>query len=65
MLKTDFWRHAAASLPAQVRSRYALELQQAERIDLAVQDAVGAYRRARVAVLNWFHAPTLKPRIDH
>lgn len=61
MLRTDFWRRAAASLPAPVRGRYALELEQAERTDLAVADTVDAYRRARAAVRRWFDGPALRP----
>ena len=39
MLKTTFWRKAAASLPAAVRARYLPHFQRAERFELAL-DAV-------------------------
>ena len=61
MLRTAFWNRAAASLPAAVRARYALELEQAERFDLAISDTVDAYRRARTAVSRWFDGPALRP----
>ncbi len=50
MLETRFWRRAAASLPKDVRTRYALELWHAERLDLAVERAVRAYRRGMAAL---------------
>ena len=64
MLRTGFWQRAAASLPSAVRERYGLELQGAERLDFAVQDAVDAYRRAKAAAAHWFQSAVLKPRID-
>jgi len=45
-LKTPFWRNAAASLPAAVRARHALDLERAERWELALGRAVEAVARA-------------------
>ena len=50
MLETKFWRRAAASLPSDVRSRYALQLQHAERLDLALERAVRAFRRGKATL---------------
>lgn len=65
MLRTEFWRRAAASLPPQVRARYARELQGAERIDLAVQNVVDAYHAGKRMLARSFHAPALKAKVQH
>ena len=51
-LKTAFWRNAAASLPAQVRDRYRLDLERAERWELALAGAVEALGRAKSHLKN-------------
>lgn len=56
-LKTAFWRKAAASLPEQVRDRYALDIERAERWELAIGRAVEALARAKAALGRTFHAP--------
>ena len=56
-LKTAFWRSAAASLPAEIRNRYALDLERAERWELAIVWAVETLTRARTAFGRAFHAP--------
>jgi hypothetical protein len=56
-LKTAFWRNAAASLPAEIRDRYALDLQRAERWELAIARVVETLARARTAFGRAFHAP--------
>jgi hypothetical protein len=56
-LRTAFWRNAAASLPAEVRNRYALDLERAERWELAIARAVETLTRARTAFGRAFHAP--------
>ena len=56
-LKTAFWRKAAASLPEQIRERYALDLERAERMELALAGAIEALTRARAALGRSFHAP--------
>ena len=50
MLKTKFWKNAAASLPANVRSRYLHDLEQAERWELALDGAIEAVGRVRTAI---------------
>jgi hypothetical protein len=54
VLKTKFWRNAAASLPDNVRLRYLAELAQAERFELAFDRAIEVLARARA---NFFPAP--------
>jgi len=46
MLKTKFWRNAYASLPEGVRARYLADIEQVERIELALGAAIEAARRA-------------------
>jgi len=56
MLKTPFWKAAAASLPAHVRGRYLREFERAERWELAFDAAIKALsylKRARALI----HAP--------
>jgi len=45
MLKTVFWRNAAASLPAAVRERYLANFVQAERWELALDAVVELFSR--------------------
>jgi hypothetical protein len=54
MLKTKFWRHAAASLPERVRLRYLADIEQAERIELALDGALEALARARAGFAGRF-----------
>ncbi|HZE61318.1 MAG TPA: hypothetical protein VE085_12250 [Burkholderiales bacterium] len=54
VLKTKFWRNAAASLPEGVRSRYLADIAQAERLELALDGAIEALARTRA---NLFAAP--------
>ena len=56
-LKTAFWRNAAASLPAEVRDRYLLDLERAERWELAAARVVEALTRAKSALGRGFQAP--------
>ena len=57
MLKTKFWRNAAASLPASVRARYLADIEQAERIELALDGAIEAVARARARFAGRFQTP--------
>jgi hypothetical protein len=57
MLKTKFWRDAAASLPAHVRARHINELVRAERWELALDGAIEALTRAKNAFTARFHTP--------
>ena len=45
VLKTKFWRNAAASLPENVRARYLADIAQAERIELAIDAMLEALAR--------------------
>jgi len=56
MLKTKFWRNAAASLPESVRARYLADIQQAERYELALDGAIEAVARAK-ASFSRFQTP--------
>jgi hypothetical protein len=44
MLKTAFWKSAAASLPATVRDRYMPHLERAERWELALDTAIEGFK---------------------
>ena len=57
MLKTKFWRNAAASLPESVRARYLADIEQAERFELALAGAIEAVGRARASFTTRFHTP--------
>jgi len=50
MLKTAFWKKAAASLPAAVRERYVGEFERAERWELALEGAIELLSRAKHAL---------------
>jgi hypothetical protein len=49
-LKTPFWRNAAAALPAEIRDRYMLDIERAERWELALAGAIEALTRAKAAL---------------
>ena len=53
MLKTSFWKNAAASLPAAVRERYLANFVQAERWELALDAVVELFSREP----RRFHTP--------
>jgi len=61
MLKTKFWRDAAASLPPAVRARHIGELEHAERWELALDGAIEALARIK----NAFTAKLQAPRSAH
>jgi len=54
MLKTKFWKDAAAALPAQVRARHIAELEHAERWELALDGAIEALTRVKNAFATKF-----------
>ncbi|HEX7053474.1 MAG TPA: hypothetical protein VF211_05995 [Burkholderiales bacterium] len=56
-LRTAFWRNAAASLPAEVRDRYMLDLERAERWELALARAIEVLARVKAALARTFQAP--------
>jgi hypothetical protein len=47
MLKTKFWKDAAAGLPAHVRARHIADLERAERWELALDEAIQAWGRLK------------------
>ena len=47
MLKTAFWKKAAAQLPASVSARYLSQLEQAERWELALEGAIELVARIK------------------
>jgi hypothetical protein len=55
--KTKFWRDVAGRLPAAVRARHLGELQRAERWELALDRAIEAWSRFKVALTRAFHTP--------
>ena len=55
--KTKFWRDAAARLPAEVRERHLVELQRAERWELALDRAFERFARVKAAFSRAFHTP--------
>jgi hypothetical protein len=58
MLKTTFWKNAAASLPASVRERFMGEFERAERWELALDGAIELLSRAKQALsFRTAHAP--------
>ena len=54
-LKTAFWRNAAASLPTEIRDRYTLDIEHAERMELALARAIEALARAKAALGRTLH----------
>jgi hypothetical protein len=56
MLKTKFWKDAAASLPAHVRARHINELEGAERWELALDGALVALARIKAGFASKFQA---------
>ena len=50
MLKTKFWKDAAASLPSAVRARHIGDLEHAERWELALDGAIEAWARIKATL---------------
>ena len=57
MLKTTFWKNAAASLPESVRGRYMIDIEQAERWELALDGVIELFSRAKSAFARSVNAP--------
>lgn len=57
MLKTKFWKDAAASLPAVVRARHISDLEHAERWELALDGAIEAWARIQATLAAKFATP--------
>ena len=56
-LKTVFWKNAAASMPASVRSRYMTDIAHAERMELALDGVFELVSRLRALFSRGFNAP--------
>jgi hypothetical protein len=54
MLKTAFWKRAANSLPASIRSRHIGDIKRAENFELALEGAVELCSRARETFARMF-----------
>lgn len=54
---TLFWRAAFRSLPLAVRERHLPQLKAAERWDLALDEAIEAFSRARKALARFLQVP--------
>ena len=57
MLKTKFWNDAANALPEGVREHYLLDIEQAERWELALDRAIEGLARVKNAFGRTFHTP--------
>jgi hypothetical protein len=57
MLKTTFWKNALASLPSSVRARYLVDIEQAERWELALDGAIEVLARVKGAFARSPSAP--------
>jgi hypothetical protein len=58
MLKTEFWKRAAASLPPQVRARHVGELARAERFELLLDGVIDALSQIKGALARTSARPT-------
>jgi hypothetical protein len=63
-LSTPFWQAAYQSLPQQVRHRYLVHFERAERWELGLDATIEAASRAKAALARLLHAPA-KPRSAH
>jgi hypothetical protein len=57
---TNFWQQAYEKLPASARAQYLTHMKAAERWELAVDDVIELWSRARGAVAKLFHTPRTK-----
>ncbi len=60
MLKTPFWQRAARALPPAVRRRHAADLEQAERVELAIGAVLALWQRIEAALARRVHAELLR-----
>ena len=61
MLKTEFWKKAAATLPAAVRARHIGDIARAERFELLLDGVFEAWSAVRLA----FARATARPTHQH
>lgn len=55
---TPFWQRAYDSLPAQVRGQYLTQMKAAEGWELAMNELVQLWSRAKNAIVKLFQAPS-------
>jgi hypothetical protein len=55
---TPFWQRAYESLPAQVRGQYLTQMKAAEGWELALNELIQLWSRAKNAIVKLFHAPS-------
>ena len=58
MLKTEFWKRAAGSLPAAVRERHIGDIARAERFDILFNGVIETVSQVKVAIARTFARPT-------
>lgn len=58
MLKTEFWKKAAATLPAAVHARHIGDIARAERFELLLDGVIDAWSQVRTALARAFARPT-------
>jgi hypothetical protein len=58
MLKTEFWKKAASSLPASVRARHMSDIARAERFEILLDGVIDAASQLKLAVVRAFARPT-------
>jgi len=58
MLKTEFWKKAAATLPPAVRARHIGDIARAERFELLLDGVVDAWSAIRLAFARAAARPT-------
>jgi hypothetical protein len=55
---TPFWQRAYESLPAQLRGQYLTQMKAAESWELALNELIQVWSRAKNAIVKLFHAPS-------
>jgi hypothetical protein len=55
---TPFWQRAYDSLPAQVRGQYLTQMKAAEGWELALNELIQLWSRAKNAIVKLFQAPS-------
>jgi hypothetical protein len=58
MLKTEFWKRAASTLPASVRARHIGDIARAERLELLLDGVIDTWLQIKGAVARVFARPT-------
>ena len=58
MLKTEFWKRAASTLPAAVLARHIGDIARAERFELLLDGVVDAWLQIKVAIARALARPT-------